>query len=118
MSRSAFLSDSTTGVNVVGYVHERSGLGEVTRQVIRALEVAGVPHVVIPAGRRSLLQRLGRKMPPHLYDTNIICVNPDLLPDLVASIGHAFFRDRRTIGFWWWEVEEFPLEFGMGVVPG
>ena len=110
MPQSASPIDSATGVNVVGYVRERSGLGEVTRQVIGALKAAGVPHVVIPAGRRSLLRRLGRKLPTHLYDTNIICVNPDLLPELVASTGHAFFRDRRTIGFWWWEVEEFPLE--------
>ena len=31
-----------------------------------------------------------------------------MLPNLVERRGRSFFRDRRTIGFWWWEVESFP----------
>src|SRR5262249_37183454 len=42
------------------------------------------------------------------FDTNIVCVNPDVLPTLVESFGRRFFRERRTIGFWWWEVDKLP----------
>ncbi len=103
--------DSASGVNVVGYVNDASGLGEIARLLIAALEAGAIPHVVIPVGRRSLTRRLRPGGMDAPYDTSIVCVNPDLLPDFVSVTGHAFLRNRRTIGFWWWEIEQLPAEF-------
>jgi glycosyltransferase involved in cell wall biosynthesis len=94
------------GVNVIGYVHEHSGLGQVARLVVKTLEEGGIPHSVIAVGARSLRVRLRRRAP--LHETNLVCVNAQLLPGLVEELGQSFFRDRRTIGFWWWEVNRFP----------
>lgn len=35
-----------------------------------------------------------------------------MLPGLVETLGRALFRDRRTIGFWWWEVDRLPPVMG------
>jgi glycosyltransferase involved in cell wall biosynthesis len=94
------------GVNVVGYLHEDQGLGEIARLVIRALEHRQIPHAVVALGKRPVRQRLLRAN-PH-FDTNIVCVNARMLPGLVEMLGARFFRDRRTIGFWWWEIDRFP----------
>src|SRR4051794_35177591 len=94
------------GVNVVGYVHERSGLGSIVRLLLEALRVAEVPVAVFAVGEGPWTTKLRRPELP--FDTTIFCVNPDVLPALVQRFGRAFFRDRRTIGFWWWEVERFP----------
>lgn len=94
----------------MGYFREKSGLGEIARLLVATLGAAGIPHSVVPAGGRGLLERIRGPLASPVYDTNIVCVNPDLLPELVGMLGHSFFRDRRTIGFWWWEVEELPRE--------
>jgi glycosyltransferase involved in cell wall biosynthesis len=98
------------GVNVVGYVHEDTGLGEVARLVVATLRHAGIPHEVIPVGRRSLRERLVR--PDSSFPTNIVCINAQMLPGFVEASGASFLRDRRTIGFWWWEVDRFPSVMG------
>jgi glycosyltransferase involved in cell wall biosynthesis len=101
-----FVLESNRGINVVGYVHDQSGLAAIARLVVESLRVAGIPYAVVPYGPQPLASRLRvHEMP---YDTNIVCVNPDVLPALVERYGRSAFRDRRTIGFWWWEVESFP----------
>jgi glycosyltransferase involved in cell wall biosynthesis len=42
------------------------------------------------------------------YDTNLICVNADLLATFHAEVGPAFFADRRSIAVWFWEIARFP----------
>jgi hypothetical protein len=99
------------GVNVVGYVNETSGLGEVARLLIATLHRGGIPYAVVPVGPRSLRARLRRPEP--VYDTNLVCVNAKYLPALVESTGRSFLQQRRAIGFWWWEVDRFPPEMGL-----
>jgi glycosyltransferase involved in cell wall biosynthesis len=89
------------GVNVVGYDDE-SGLGQIARLVVEALALGGIPFTVVPVGRRRF-----RPSRPQ-FDTNLVCVNAQMLPGVVEKLGASFFRDRRTIGFWWWEVDLFP----------
>jgi glycosyltransferase involved in cell wall biosynthesis len=105
------VSSSSVGVNVFGYVHEPSGLGEIARLVVATLESAGIPHDVFPVGSRSLTERLRR--PSVRFDTNVVCINASELPQFVDPIGRSVLRDRRTIGFWWWEVDRFPPVAGL-----
>jgi glycosyltransferase involved in cell wall biosynthesis len=95
-----------SGVNVIGYLHEHSGLGEVARLVVAALANAGIPHDAVAVGSRPLGERLRR--PALRFGTNIVCINASELPQFVEPLGRSLLRDRRTIGFWWWEVDRFP----------
>ncbi len=99
------------GVNVAGYLNSELGVGEVARQAIHALDVAKVP--VLPVGVTAPQSRQGhafahRGASVAGYPVNLVCVNADMLPSFAAGIGERFFAGRHTIGWWWWEVSEFP----------
>jgi glycosyltransferase involved in cell wall biosynthesis len=103
--------DSPVGVNVVGHAFSETGIGEALRSSVRALEGAGVPHVVVdlpdprsPHTDRTLEGRTGR----HTFPVNLLHVNAHSLPGLVAAHGYGAMRDRYNVGFWMWETPEFP----------
>ncbi len=100
------------GVNVVGYFRSELGTGEAARQMVSALDEAGVP----------LLPIHGATIPPnrqghaftHLapgdawFPVNVICMNADALGEFAAQAGPGFFANRYSVGMWFWEVEKFP----------
>lgn len=102
------------GVNVVGYISDERGVGEVSRQILGALEVRGIPSAAIdtpavPGDIEKVLK--GVADTDHPYDINLICVNADMLPAVAAALGPRFFHGRRTAGVWFWEVSNFPRQW-------
>lgn len=108
---------AAAGVNVVGYLDAVLGLGEAARHIADALEQAGVPvdRVGLHAGLSSEEPggADGAKLSPDEAGrpVNLICVTAEALPAVTAEAGPAFFVDRRSIGFWWWEAGPFPERF-------
>ena len=104
-------SDRPFGVNVAGYLNAELGVGEIARQAITALDTALVPvlpmALAAPGSRHSHpFAHTGRWSGG--YPINLVCVNADVLPDFAQQAGPAFFQGRHTIGWWWWELAEFP----------
>jgi glycosyltransferase involved in cell wall biosynthesis len=101
------------GVNLVGYLEGESGLGEVARRLGSALERADVPFSAISYRRTPSRQehrpglRLADEAP---YDTNLVCLNADILAAFAADVGIAFFANRYSIGVWFWETNVFRAE--------
>ena len=107
-------------MNVVGFVEGergqgtsvRLGMGAILRRLVRALERAGTPFSIVPY--RPAFSEVA--VPPQTlrdhapYDTNLICLNADYLGHLLADAGAAFFRDRVSIGVWFWETSRFSLD--------
>lgn len=96
------------GLNLVGYLQHATGVGQVARALLRALQMSDYPVVGIetPAGDAS---RPGAHTAP--YTCNLLCVNADMTPHVQHSLGTAFFQQRYTIGFWHWESSSFPQEW-------
>ena len=104
------------GVNVAGYLRSEKGVGEAARTVVRSLEAAGIPYVlndVCDHGSKNVDRRYARASESNPYAANLVQLNADHAP--------AFFRDRpgygagkRTIGYWNWELSEFPEEWKGG----
>jgi 2-polyprenyl-3-methyl-5-hydroxy-6-metoxy-1,4-benzoquinol methylase/glycosyltransferase involved in cell wall biosynthesis len=99
------------GINVVGYLNAELGVGEVARQAIGALDVAGIP--VIPIGVTAGVGREEHDFEHQShsrgpFSTNLVCVNADMLPAVAGRLGPEFFEDRRTVGWWWWESDALP----------
>jgi glycosyltransferase involved in cell wall biosynthesis len=92
--------NAPAGVNLVGHLTARDGLGEAARQVGRALDSRGLNCARIEASSSAGLG-------PH--PLNLLCLNPDQLPGFAARAGERFFRGRPTAGLWWWENPDFPL---------
>jgi glycosyltransferase involved in cell wall biosynthesis len=96
----------TRGVNVIGYHDSPTGLGTVARLVARSLAAVGIDHTTV-----SVTEGVRPPWKPAVelpYDVNLICVNADMLPRLAQTLGRDAFEGRRTVGFWWWEVDRFP----------
>ncbi|HEY5473224.1 MAG TPA: hypothetical protein VIK32_08540, partial [Candidatus Limnocylindrales bacterium] len=102
----------TEGVNLAGYFTSELGLGESVRQIVAALEAAGVPTtpvqglLVPPTRQQAEFSPVGPQDAHH--DVNVVVVNGEQMPDFVRDVGEAFFAGRPTIGVWWWEVDPYP----------
>jgi glycosyltransferase involved in cell wall biosynthesis/SAM-dependent methyltransferase len=100
------------GVNVAGYLHGELGLGEIARQMISALERDGIPVATIPYPEGTLSRQEypfapGAGTTQH-YDVNVVCVNADNIQAFARYVGPNFFRNRYTVGVWFWETSVFP----------
>jgi glycosyltransferase involved in cell wall biosynthesis len=98
----------TRGLNLVGYLEQGSGVGEVARALLRAVETVGYPVVGIETPAVDVFGASDQTGP---YTYNLLCVNADMTPHVQRSLGSAFFQQRYTIGFWHWETSTFPLEW-------
>jgi glycosyltransferase involved in cell wall biosynthesis/SAM-dependent methyltransferase len=99
------------GVNIAGYFRAELGIGEAARQLMSAIETAGIPHATTTYDAtlsRQLYPFAERDAGGALYDINLLCVNADSTPRFARDMGPAFFDGRHTAGYWFWEVEEFP----------
>ena len=100
------------GVNVVGYFRSEHGVGEAARQVLSALDAAGVPALpvhsaTLPLSRQGhMFTQLDHR--DAQFPMNLICMNADMLPDFANRAGARFFAERYSIGMWFWEVVAVP----------
>lgn len=104
------------GVNLIGYVGGQFGIAENVRSYARALLAADYPMCLLDVGLsapsqsndRSLLA-LVSKYPVHPY--NLHFYNPDQVDAASTSLGDVVFEGRYNIGFWLWELANFPGEW-------
>ena len=101
------------GMNIVGYVRSEHGIGESARLCARAAEAAGLSFSVHDfntgnnsrTGDASWLHKAAGSNP---HWANVLHVNADQLPLARRELGEAFFQGRYNIGFWHWELPDFP----------
>jgi glycosyltransferase involved in cell wall biosynthesis len=101
------------GVNLAGFLEGESGLGEVSRRLGATLQRAQIPFSAISYRRTPSRQRHRPDLPlagDAPYDTNLICLNADILAPFAADVGIEFFANRYSIGVWFWETNVFRAE--------
>jgi glycosyltransferase involved in cell wall biosynthesis len=102
------------GVNVVGYLHSETGVGEAARALVRALRHRGHPVactvVHSPDGSRQQDRSIGPLAGAALHDVTLVCVNASEVATVQAELGPAFFAGRYNIGVWFWELDTFPAD--------
>ena len=99
------------GLNVVGYLSDETGVGEVARSILKALSKRSFP--VAQTNVQGYLARRDDTSVLHLpngnpYAFNLLNVNADQVPIVYEAMGSLFFLDRFNIGFWFWELSQFP----------
>ncbi len=100
------------GVNVYGYVFAESGTGQIVRAVSAALAAEGIPYAVVPYTRTISRQQRDfrdRGTAAPSFDTNLICVNADQVPEFFESKRAELLPGTRNVGIWAWEVDELPV---------
>lgn len=105
--------DLPFGVNLVGHPRGRFGIGEDVRMAARALVAAGVPFTIrdvshgSPVGHddHSLDQLISDDLP---YRYTVFCATGMDTVRIVNLLGRQAFDGQVLIGFWPWELPEFP----------
>jgi len=95
-----------SGVNVLGFVNSELGLGVACRTLIKSLDKQGIPHKINELPSSNISGSYYRPDDESLYETNIICCNPDL--DFLVLTGEEYVRDKTNIGLWFWELGTLP----------
>ena len=103
---------SRDGVNVVGYARSEKGVGEALRASVRSLSAAGIPHRIIDVvdtnsvNLDTSLDALTRDN--RSYPVSLIHLNADAVPHFAANQAPGFLESHYNIGYWMWELPEFP----------
>jgi glycosyltransferase involved in cell wall biosynthesis len=99
------------GVNLVGYFQAETGVGQSVRSAYGALQAAEIPvaryalHDTTSISRRN--HSVGSPTATR-YSNNVFFVNADQTQVARRKLGVDFYRNCRSIGFWTWELGEFP----------
>jgi GT2 family glycosyltransferase/glycosyltransferase involved in cell wall biosynthesis len=102
---------SGSGVNVAGYFASEKGVGEAVRADIRALAASGIPYVLnnfTDPGSHNQETEISGFSTENPYPVNLIHVNADAMPAFVRRMGDCYLAGHYNIGFWAWELSQFP----------
>lgn len=104
------------GINLIGNIKADTGLGQSCRLVARELEHSSVPYSICQYNQLGIMSnenrqfdhKISRELP---YNINLIHINPHELGLAFQQLGQNTWNKRYNIGFWLWELEEFPEEW-------
>lgn len=104
------------GVNMLGYGRGEFGIAENVRSYARALEQAGHPFLIFNFDVGTASRQQDRSMERHFSDTlryadNVFFINADQMQIARDVLGRETFAGRHNIGFWVWELEQFPRDW-------
>jgi glycosyltransferase involved in cell wall biosynthesis len=103
------------GINLIGFIRAEIGLGESARLAARAIQTTNVPFGIINfplnvASRMEDMSWVHRETETASFNTNIFHMNGDSLAHARAHFGDNLFHGRYNIGYWHWELPDFPDE--------
>jgi glycosyltransferase involved in cell wall biosynthesis len=101
------------GLNLVGYFRADLGIGESVRCAAKAADAAGLPSALVdlrlpcknPQTDDTFSARL---QPTNPHPVNVVHVDAPGMRDLDHHHGDDFRRGKYTIGYWAWELPDFP----------
>ncbi len=110
----AAVKSAPLGVNVAGYLDAESGMGEAARASIRSLQAAGIPLALnnVPSLLRTHDTTYAHAfVHDHPHPFNLVHLNADNMGWFAARRGRSYFRNRYTVGYWFWELSTFRDEW-------
>lgn len=100
------------GINLYGYVRAESGIGQSARANIDAIQAADIPLAVVDFSEGNI-SRMQARIPDGLaseprFNINLFHINADETANAIRHIGEEVLRGHYNIGYWAWELPEFP----------
>ena len=101
------------GVNLCGFIKGDFGLGESIRILARVLQHTNIPYTIIEVQDSGLHMFSNTEFENKIsnefrYSINIFAYNPDCFEETIREFDKSIFYGRRNIGYWAWEMLEFP----------
>ncbi|WP_231637291.1 glycosyltransferase [Paenibacillus sp. FJAT-27812] len=106
----------TKGVNLIGYSRAEMGIGESCRLAANTISNTGIPFGIINfsgtnSSRKTDLSWIHKEINEPLYNINVFHINAEQMPEINLLYGDSLFLKRYNIGFWHWELPDFPDEW-------
>jgi glycosyltransferase involved in cell wall biosynthesis len=103
------------GLNVLGYLHAESGIGQSVRSTLSGLNAANIEVDALDF-RLGNVSRMDAEVSTPLaqhprFAVNLFHINADQTGLVHQHVGADFFSGRYNIGYWAWELPEFPDEW-------
>jgi glycosyltransferase involved in cell wall biosynthesis len=104
------------GINLIGYSRSQTGVGESCRLAARSINAVNLPFGIInynvgnPASNTDTSWN-HKEIDKPIYNVNIYHINADQMPIAFAHLGEEVFKGRYNIGYWHWELPDFPDEW-------
>ncbi len=103
------------GVNLCGYIRNETGLGRVARGFAQSLRAAELPYSLIDVSHMSVNRSQDRSLTDDgtkdEYSIGLMVVNADQTVEVMRELGPERFAGKYNIGFWNWELPEFPRQW-------
>ncbi|WP_052445037.1 glycosyltransferase family 4 protein [Chromohalobacter japonicus] len=101
------------GLNLIGYAKGQFGIGEDVRMAALACEAVGIPFSIynvepgeeVTQNDDSAMAHVSSELP---YSINLFCTTAIETARLAAVEGSKLFEGRYCIGYWPWELPEWP----------
>lgn len=112
-------SASVRGVNLIGFIRAETGIGESVRLAAKALLNTDIPFGIVnyPAHHDVRMEDMTwayKEMPRVEYNVNIFHINGDMTKEAAGHFGGRATRGKYNIGFWHWELPEYPHTYCRG----
>ncbi|MFF2484542.1 glycosyltransferase family 4 protein [Paenibacillus sp. NPDC058071] len=104
------------GINIIGFIYAEMGIGESARLAARSAEAAGIPFGMLDypirvSERMSDASWSHKEIQTPIYPANVFHINADFMSSAIGHFGSDLTKDRYNIGYWHWELPDFPDEF-------
>ncbi len=104
---------SNIGINLVGWFDAELGVGESARLAAKALDTTTIETNLIPLKVNCMASRQDHSLADRLTDTpsypiNVFHIDAPQSADIDHNHGAKLRQGRRNIGYWAWELPEFP----------
>lgn len=105
-----------TGINLIGYSRAEMGIGESCRIAAKSLTAVNHPFGIINfegtnSSRMGDLTWKHKETNEPLYNVNIFHINAEQMMEVYSNKGNEIFQNRYNIGYWHWELPDFPDEW-------
>lgn len=104
------------GVNLLGSIRVETGLGQSCRLVANELLHTGLPMTIYNYIQVGNIKQTYTEYDAYVseeckYAVNLVHINPHELGLALLQLDRKIWDNRYNIGFWLWELEEFPEEW-------
>lgn len=109
-------SNYAKGINLLGYARAEMGIGESCRIAAKSMEAVGLSFGILNFtgtnnARMEDLSWVHKEVTHPLYNVNLFHLNAEQMMEIYAYYGNALFQGRYNIGYWHWELPDFPDEW-------
>jgi len=104
------------GINLIGYSRAEMGIGESCRIAAKSIESTSIEFAILNyvgtnSAKMSDTSWKHKEIREPEYNINIFHLNAEQMFEAYTHFGARLFENRYNIGFWHWELEDFPEDW-------